>query len=109
MRDPNPVSARGLNHYASLVVEASLRKPPESLPEAGRQAFSVRLDSEAVDRGQRGAEKTGSDQNGARRQTLQATALVHDAYTRLVDRSEAQDWNSRGRSSQQLRRPCAEF
>jgi RNA polymerase sigma factor (TIGR02999 family) len=29
-------------------------------------------------------------------QTLQATALVHEAYLRLVDRSEAQHWNSRG-------------
>src|SRR6188508_3398714 len=28
-------------------------------------------------------------------QTLQATALVHDAYLRLVD-GEAQRWNSRG-------------
>ncbi len=29
-------------------------------------------------------------------QTLQATALVHDAYLRLVDVEEAQRWNSRG-------------
>src|SRR5262245_43294373 len=29
-------------------------------------------------------------------QTLQATALVHDAYIRLVDAHEAQHWNSRG-------------
>ena len=29
-------------------------------------------------------------------QTLQATALVHDAYVRLVDVQEAQRWNSRG-------------
>ena len=29
-------------------------------------------------------------------QTLQATALVHEAYLRLVDGSEAQRWNSRG-------------
>jgi RNA polymerase sigma factor (TIGR02999 family) len=29
-------------------------------------------------------------------QTLQATALVHEAYLRLVDGAEAQDWNSRG-------------
>lgn len=29
-------------------------------------------------------------------QTLQATALVHDAYLRLVDVPEAQHWNSRG-------------
>jgi RNA polymerase sigma factor (TIGR02999 family) len=29
-------------------------------------------------------------------QTLQATALVHEAYLRLVDGSHLQDWNSRG-------------
>src|SRR6516225_6990745 len=29
-------------------------------------------------------------------QTLQATALVHEAYLRLVDGEEAQRWNSRG-------------
>jgi RNA polymerase sigma factor (TIGR02999 family) len=29
-------------------------------------------------------------------QTLQATALVHEAYLRLVDREKQQQWNSRG-------------
>jgi RNA polymerase sigma factor (TIGR02999 family) len=29
-------------------------------------------------------------------QTLQATALVHDAYLKLVDSDKAQHWNSRG-------------
>src|SRR5689334_18092437 len=29
-------------------------------------------------------------------QTLQATALVHDAYVRLVDGESSQHWNSRG-------------
>jgi RNA polymerase sigma factor (TIGR02999 family) len=29
-------------------------------------------------------------------QTLQATALVHEAYLRLVDTAKAQAWNSRG-------------
>src|SRR5213593_1458830 len=29
-------------------------------------------------------------------QTLQATALVHDAYLRLVDVEKAQHWDSRG-------------
>jgi RNA polymerase sigma factor (TIGR02999 family) len=29
-------------------------------------------------------------------QTLQATALVHEAYIRLVDASKAQEWKSRG-------------
>ena len=28
--------------------------------------------------------------------TLQATALVHEAYLRLVDVEQAQHWNSRG-------------
>src|SRR5580765_299768 len=28
-------------------------------------------------------------------QTLQATALVHEAYVRLVDREKVQDWDSR--------------
>src|SRR5215831_1620896 len=29
-------------------------------------------------------------------QTLEATALVHEAYLRLVDAEQAQQWNSRG-------------
>src|SRR5947208_188925 len=29
-------------------------------------------------------------------QTLQATALVHEAYVRLVDREQVQGWDSRG-------------
>src|SRR5262245_19674302 len=29
-------------------------------------------------------------------QTIQATALVHEAYLRLVDVDRAQDWNNRG-------------
>src|SRR5262245_1562873 len=29
-------------------------------------------------------------------QTLEATALVHEAYLRLVDVEQAQQWNSRG-------------
>src|SRR6267378_4257759 len=29
-------------------------------------------------------------------QTLEATALVHEAYVRLVDVEKAQHWNSRG-------------
>ena len=38
------------------------------------------------------AQKLAHEQPG---QTLQATALVHEAYLRLVDGSEAQHWNSR--------------
>jgi len=39
------------------------------------------------------AQKLAQEKPG---QTLQATALVHEAYLRLVDQNEAQHWNSRG-------------
>lgn len=39
------------------------------------------------------ASKLAHEQAG---QTLQATALVHEAYLRLVDRESIQHWNSRG-------------
>jgi RNA polymerase sigma factor (TIGR02999 family) len=39
------------------------------------------------------AEKMASERPG---QTLQATALVHEAYLRLVDGHKEQHWNSRG-------------
>jgi RNA polymerase sigma factor (TIGR02999 family) len=39
------------------------------------------------------AEKLARERPG---QTLQATALVHEAYLRLVDAKSAQHWNSRG-------------
>jgi RNA polymerase sigma factor (TIGR02999 family) len=39
------------------------------------------------------AHKLGSEKPG---QTLQPTALVHEAYVRLVDVEQAQHWNSRG-------------
>jgi RNA polymerase sigma factor (TIGR02999 family) len=39
------------------------------------------------------AEKLAQERPG---QTLQATALVHEAYVRLVDQEKAQHWNSRG-------------
>jgi RNA polymerase sigma factor (TIGR02999 family) len=38
-------------------------------------------------------QKLGHERPG---QTLQATALVHEAYVRLVDVEKAQHWNSRG-------------
>lgn len=39
------------------------------------------------------AQKMAQEKPG---QTLQATALVHDAYVRLVDSDKVQHWNSRG-------------
>ena len=44
--------------------------------------------------------------------TLQATALVHEAYIRLVDVDQAQHWNSRGHffgaAAKAMRRICVE-
>src|SRR5204863_9521986 len=39
------------------------------------------------------AQKLAQEKTG---QTLQATALVHEAYLRLIGSEQAQDWNSRG-------------
>jgi RNA polymerase sigma factor (TIGR02999 family) len=39
------------------------------------------------------AQKMAQEKSG---QTLQATALVHEAYLRLVDTDQARHWNSRG-------------
>src|SRR6187401_1395164 len=39
------------------------------------------------------AQRLAQEKSG---QTLQATALVHEAYLRLVDVDTAQHWNSRG-------------
>src|SRR6187200_2285362 len=39
------------------------------------------------------AQRLAQEKSG---QTLQATALVHEAYLRLVDVDRAQHWNSRG-------------
>src|SRR5438270_8630121 len=45
-------------------------------------------------------------------QTLQATALVHEAYLRLVDVDQAQPWNGRGHffaaAAESMRRILAE-
>ncbi len=41
-------------------------------------------------------------------QTLQATALVHEAYLRLVVGNESQHWNGRGHFSPRLPKPCGE-
>jgi RNA polymerase sigma factor (TIGR02999 family) len=58
-------------------------------PHAAEQLFPLVYDELRKLAAQRlAAEKPG--------QTLQATALVHDAYVRLVDVDKTQHWNSRG-------------
>jgi hypothetical protein len=42
-------------------------------------------------------------------QTLQATALVHEVYIRLVDVEKVQKWDSRGHFLLLLRKRCGAF
>ena len=51
------------------------------------------------------AEKMAQEKPG---QTLQATALVHEAYIRLVDVETAQHWNSRAHFFGRLPKRCGE-
>jgi hypothetical protein len=53
---------------------------------------------------QLGAQKLAQEKPG---QTLEATARVHEVYLRLVNRDEAQRWNSGGTSLPPPPRPCA--
>ncbi len=57
--------------------------------QAGRAAPAAGLRRAA----QLAAQKLAQEKPG---QTLQATALVHEAYLRLVDEDQVQGWNSRG-------------
>jgi hypothetical protein len=52
------------------------------------------------------AQKMAEEKPG---QTLQATALVHEAYLRLVDVKQAQHWNGRSGFDSQLHicKPCS--
>src|SRR5262245_17213758 len=58
-------------------------------PRAAEQLLPLVYD----ERRQLAAAKLAQEKPG---QTLQATALVHEAYLRLVDVDKAQCWNSRG-------------
>jgi RNA polymerase sigma factor (TIGR02999 family) len=61
----------------------------KSAPKAAEQLLPLVYDElRKLAKRQLGHEKPG--------QTLQATALVHEAYLRLVDVDQAQHWNSRG-------------
>ncbi len=68
----------------TVILSLKSKRDPSAL---GNFAAGVRKIKKASGRGSL-ARKPG--------QTLQATALVHDVYIRLVDVEKAQRWNSRG-------------
>ena len=81
---PGPVdfkSMADLTHILSAIEQGD--------PHAAEQLLPLVYDElRKLARDKMGLEKPG--------QTLQATALVHEAYVRLVDSDNPQQWNSRG-------------
>src|SRR5258708_17882761 len=78
-KEPNPMS--DVTHILSAIEQGD--------PHAAEQLLPLVYD--ALRR--LAAEKLSQEKPG---QTLQATALVHEAYLRLVDVERPQQWNSRG-------------
>src|SRR5262245_41745899 len=84
-------------------VQSSSSRPPDSMPEvtlilsrieAGDPSAADQLLPLLYDELKKlAAHRLAQEKPG---QTLQATALVHEAYVRLVDGEESQHWNSRG-------------
>jgi RNA polymerase sigma factor (TIGR02999 family) len=77
--------------WPSLITEATriLSAIDQGDPQAARQLFPL-VDDELRNLA---AQRLAEERPG---QTLQTTALVHEAYLRLVDVERAQNWNSRG-------------
>src|SRR5215471_16622172 len=65
----------------------------KAIEEGDAQAAGELLPLVYDERRRLAAQKLAQENPG---QTLQATALVHEAYLRLVDVEKAQHWNSRG-------------
>jgi RNA polymerase sigma factor (TIGR02999 family) len=70
-----------VTHILSAIEHGDSRAPKELLPLVYNELRRL------------AAAKLADEKPG---QTLQATALVHEAYVRLVDVEKAQHWNSRG-------------
>src|SRR5262245_59587092 len=66
-----------------------LRAIEDGVPQAAEELLPLVYDALRT----LAARKLAQEKSG---QTLQATALVHEAYLRLVDTDRAQSWNSRG-------------
>ncbi len=72
---------------------SNVTKIIEELCEGDRRAADRLLAAVYDELRRLAAQKMAQENPG---QTLQATALVHEAYIRLVDVGKAQHWNSRG-------------
>jgi RNA polymerase sigma factor (TIGR02999 family) len=70
-----------LTHILSAIEQGDASAPTQLLPMVYDELRKL------------AAQKLANEKPG---QTLQATALVHEAYLRLVNVEEAQHWNSRG-------------
>ena len=79
----------GYSGHQCPTLPASCRRLSRAIPQAAEQLLPLVYDELR----KLAAAKLAQEKPG---QTLQATALVHEAYVRLVDGQEAQHWNSRG-------------
>lgn len=89
-----------LGHMAD--VTQTLSRIEQGEPSAADQLLPLVYDK----RRRLAAAKMANEKPG---QTLQATALVHDAYLRLVDVKKTQLWDSRGHFLRRRPRPCGGF
>ena len=100
---PWPGSARRLGQQAAIIVGAGPHLKATPMPDVTRILSAIEQgDPSAAEQllplvydelRKLAAAKMAQEKPG---QTLQATALVHEAYLRLVDVEKAQHWDSRG-------------
>ena len=85
------MESEAAGRYPDLMTEVSriLRQIEQGDPNAADQLLPLVYDELR----KLAATKLANERPG---QTLQATALVHEAYIRIVDPEQAQHWNSRG-------------
>jgi RNA polymerase sigma factor (TIGR02999 family) len=84
---------RSVANYASGEIMADVTRILSAIEEGDAQAAEELLPLVYDELRKLAAQKLLNEKPG---QTLQATALVHEAYIRLVDVEKAQHWNSRG-------------
>ena len=84
---------RGRRHFSESHAHERCHADPSQIEDGDGKAAEELLPLVYDELRKLAAEKMAQEKPG---QTLQATALVHEAYMRLVDVDKAQHWDSRG-------------
>jgi RNA polymerase sigma factor (TIGR02999 family) len=85
--------SRAIRSFATMVSMSEVTRILSAVEQGDSHAAKQLLPLVYEELRQLAAQRLGQEKPG---QTLQATALVHEAYLRLVDVAKAQHWNSRG-------------